>query len=74
MYKFRSMHEDKNSVEKSFIADENRIFPLGSLLRKSKIDELPQLINIFLGERGTIETTKKNADFSRVVTVNSISL
>ena len=27
-----------------------------------------------VGERGIIETTKKNADFSRVVTVNSISL
>ena len=28
----------------------------------------------FRGERGIIETTKNNADFSRVVTVNSISL
>ena len=29
---------------------------------------------MFPGERGIIETTKNNADFSRVVTVNSISL
>ena len=28
----------------------------------------------FKGERGIIETTKNNADFSSVVTVNSISL
>jgi len=43
-------------------------------LRKLSLDELPQLFCIFVGERGIIETTKKNADFSRVVTVNSISL
>ena len=49
-------------------------------IRKSSVDELPQIFNIFagqmsvIGERGIIETTKNNADFSRVVTVNSISL
>ena len=49
-------------------------------IRKSSVDELPQLFCIFIGkmsiigERGIIETTKKNADFLRVVTVNSISL
>lgn len=54
MYKFRSMHEAKNAVEKSFIADGNRIFPFGSFLRKSKIDELPQLINILLGHMSIV--------------------
>ena len=50
------------------------------IIRRTSIDELPQIFNIFvgqmsiIGERGIIETTKKNADFSRVVTVNSISL
>ena len=49
-------------------------------MRRASIDELPQIFNIFvgqmsiIGERGIIETTKNNADFSRVVTVNSISL
>ena len=33
-----------------------------------------EAMNVQAGERGIIETTKKNADFSRVVTVNSISL
>lgn len=54
MYKFRSMHVDTNAVEKSFIADSNRIFALGSFLRKSKIDELPQLINILLGDMSIV--------------------
>lgn len=53
---------------------EQYITKVGKFLRKTSLDELPQIFNIFAGERGIIETTKKNADFSRVVTVNSISL
>ena len=53
---------------------EQYLLKCGKTLRKLSLDELPQLFNILKGERGIIETTKKNADFSRVVTVNSISL
>lgn len=59
--KFRSMHvyypEDLNSDKKSeggFIANENRIFPFGGFLRKSKLDELPQLINILMGQMSVV--------------------
>ncbi len=37
-------------------------------IRKLSIDELPQLYNIWVGERGIIETTEKSIDFTRVVT------
>ena len=73
MYKFRTMileQYDKDGVE---IMSEDRITKIGRILRKTSLDELPQLINTFNGERGIIETTKKNIGFSRVVTVNSIS-
>lgn len=53
---------------------DKRVTKVGNFLRKTSIDELPQLVNILKGERGIIETTKNNADFSRVATVNSISL
>ena len=50
MYKFRSMRIDKNANEKSLRADENRIFVWGSFMRKTKIDELPQLLNVLKGD------------------------
>ena len=66
MFKFRSMRVDKNANEKSLRPDQDRIFPWGRVLRKTKIDELPQLLNVFLGDSGIIGTTKKNLDFTRV--------
>lgn len=53
---------------------DTRVTSIGKILRKTSLDELPQFFNTLVGERGIIETTKNNADFSRVVTVNSISL
>lgn len=35
-------------------------------MRKTSIDELPQFLNVFLGDSGIIGTTKKNLDFTRV--------
>jgi len=32
------------------VANDPRVLPFGKFLRKSKINELPQLINIFLNE------------------------
>ena len=51
MIKFRSMiiNADKNKVD-STSSDDNRITKLGILIRKYKIDELPNLINIIKGE------------------------
>ncbi len=48
-YKFRSMHV--NSHFNPYTAENDiRIFPYGLLMRKMRIDELPQLINILKGE------------------------
>jgi len=79
LIKFRSMTCEKDASGK-LLPDEQRLTRYGRFLRSSSLDELPELINILkgdlsiVGERGIIETTKNNADFSRVVTVNSISL
>ncbi len=48
MYKFRSMKvgSDKSTVS---MAGESRITPLGAKLRKYKLDELPELWNVLIG-------------------------
>ena len=48
-YKFRSMHE--NSKFNPYTQDDDqRIFPFGHFMRKTRIDELPQFWNILKGE------------------------
>ena len=52
-YKFRSMHMTNND-KCLFIADANRLFAVGKFIRKLKIDELPQLINILKGDMSIV--------------------
>ena len=54
MYKFRSMRVVKDANETSLRPDEDRIFPFGHFIRKVKIDELPQLLNILNGTMSVI--------------------
>lgn len=54
MYKFRSMRVAKNADESSLRPDEDRIFAFGHFIRKVKIDELPQLLNILNGTMSII--------------------
>ncbi len=51
IYKFRSMIKDCEGKGKWNVGDnDDRITRTGHLLRKTKLDELPQLINVFKGD------------------------
>lgn len=49
VYKFRTMKE-ANSINKSVTENDDRITRVGRVLRKFRIDELPQLLNILVGD------------------------
>ncbi len=49
VYKFRTMTASQNGSSVS-VAGESRITPLGAILRKYKIDELPELWNVLKGD------------------------
>ncbi len=64
-YKFRSMRVDSGKVRLTTLENDDRIFPFGKFIRKAKIDEMPQVVNILKGEMSVVgprPEDKDNAD------------
>lgn len=53
VYKFRTMKEE-GSYNKSVTSNDDRITKVGRILRKFRVDELPQFINILKGEMSVV--------------------
>ena len=71
MYKFRSMRVDKNANEKSLRPDQDRIFRWGQIMRDTKIDELPQLLNVFVGNMSVIGPRPASVDQVEITRVGN---
>ena len=55
LYKFRSMRVDSDKKGLITIGDHDfRVTPSGYYIRKYKLDELPQLINVFIGDMSLV--------------------
>lgn len=53
-WKFRTMTFEKNATFKQAQKNDSRITKVGNILRKTSIDELPQFINVFLGDMSVV--------------------
>ena len=64
IYKLRSMYsDDEKDGHKWAEKEDSRITKVGSIIRKTRIDELPQLINIIKGEMAIIGPRPERPEF-----------
>jgi putative colanic acid biosynthesis UDP-glucose lipid carrier transferase len=54
MYKYRTMHVNHNHEEKQASVNDPRVFPAGRWMRKFSMDELPQFLNVVLGDMSVV--------------------
>jgi sugar transferase (PEP-CTERM system associated) len=65
VHKFRSMRQDAEAESGAVwaMADDPRVTPVGRLLRKTRLDELPQLWNVLRGEMSLVGPRPERPEF-----------
>jgi putative colanic acid biosynthesis UDP-glucose lipid carrier transferase len=54
MFKYRTMHVNNGNEARQASKNDDRIFPAGRWFRKLSIDELPQFVNVLLGDMSVV--------------------
>ncbi len=68
LYKFRSMTANAESNGPQFaIQNDNRVTWIGGIIRKTRIDELPQLYNVLKGEMAFIGPRPEREHFENIL-------
>lgn len=63
MYKLRSMRVDSDVPTSLTLINDPRVTRVGRLLRRTRIDELPQLVNVLRGEMSVVGPRPERPEF-----------
>lgn len=75
LYKFRTMVEDADKIgPPSTSADDPRITKWGRFMRKYKIDELPQLLNVLKGDMALVGPRPEVLEVIHMLTLNECAI
>lgn len=66
LFKIRSMHHDREGGDRFCSHGDDRIIKGGRFLRKTRIDELPQLINVLMGQMALVGPRPEQPSFVQV--------
>jgi sugar transferase EpsL len=67
LHKFRTMRDLMDAAGRS-LSDKERITPLGRILRKTSLDELPQLVNVLNGDMSLVGPRPLNIEYLSLYT------